>query len=90
MKKITALAAGIALSIVFFAMAQGATNDYSTNHQKEESQEQPSDQATPSDQLAPTDSTLSKRNQMKLEQAEEAKKRQELINKLQGSEAPQK
>ena len=89
MKKISALASGIALSMLLIAMAHGEANDYSASQQKEESQEQLSEQAAPGDQHAPADTTLSKRNQMKLEQAEEVKKRQALINSLKGPEAPQ-
>jgi len=81
MKKESALAAVVLASLLFSSIAHAAPKDYSKEHQKEERQEQPADQAVPSDQNIPADVSLSKRNLMKLEQAEAAKKRQETINK---------
>jgi hypothetical protein len=81
MKKESALAALVLVSLLFSSIAYAATKDYSKEHQKEERQEQSADQAVPSDQNVPAGASLSKRNLMKLEQAEAAKKRQETINK---------
>ena len=84
-----ALAAVILASLLFSSLAYSAATDNSGNRQEEE-KEQPADQASPSDRNAPADASLSKRNKMKLEQAEAAKKRQELINKEKAADGAMK